>query len=430
MLLSYGALACTLAFGPSALESQRLGYAPYFCALATLSIYIGSHRALTRDFRETISFESSLAAPVALSCSLFAVYFALEVLHLDLGAVVGTYFFVLGAIAVGGNSAEVFGACGGWWKQGFVRVPVPDGFAMDKETGEAVREFDATPAQVLGAVIGFALAFEDVRAGHQDFTLNNLIAVCIVSDFLSVIGFGSFKACATALAGLLCYDAFWVFKSEDVIGKNVMMTVATNQSFNGPFKLLFPRFEDVLNPLPIDAHPFSLLGLGDIAIPGLLCALMLRYDASRAVDLRARANAAASAFMDIFETEEAEVASTPNRFDGEKDSEFESDGYRSGIGKRAGDAAFFAYDDDLKSNDDASIAIPSSLSGRAFFSASLSAYLIGLLVAVSANILTGEGQPALVYLVPIVLGVVAYTANARGESERVFEFVDERKDVL
>lgn len=293
-----------------------------------------------------------------------------------------------------------------------------------------MREFDATPAQVLGAVIGFALAFEDVRAGHQDFTLNNLIAVCIVSDFLSVIGFGSFKACATALAGLLCYDAFWVFKSEDVIGKNVMMTVATNQSFNGPFKLLFPRFEDVLNPLPIDAYPFSLLGLGDIAIPGLLCALMLRYDASRAVDLRARANAAASAFMDIFETEEAEVASTPNRFDGEKDSEFESDGYRSGIGKRAGDAAFFAYDDDLKSNDDASIAIPSSLSGRAFFSASLSAYLIGLLVAVSANILTGEGQPALVYLVPIVLGVVAYTANARGESERVFEFVDERKDVL
>ena len=108
MLLSYGALACTLAFGPSALESQRLGYAPYFCALATLSIYIGSHRALTRDFRETISFESSLAAPVALSCSLFAVYFALEVLHLDLGAVVGTYFFVLGGDRCGWEQCRGF----------------------------------------------------------------------------------------------------------------------------------------------------------------------------------------------------------------------------------------------------------------------------------------------------------------------------------
>ncbi|ABO95391.1 predicted protein, partial [Ostreococcus lucimarinus CCE9901] len=160
---------------------------------------------------------------------------------------------------------------------------------------------------------------------------------------------GSFKSCATALCGLLAYDAFWVFKSEEVVGKNVMMSVATNQSFNGPFRLLFPRFDDVLNPLPLDAFEFSLLGLGDVAIPGLLVALMLRYDASRATDLRGRANAAADA-------------------------------------------------------------------------ASLSAYLIGLLVAISANLLTGEGQPALVYLVPVTLGVVAYTAINRGESDRIIEF--------
>ena len=31
------------------------------------SIYIGAHRGLTRDFRETISFESSLAGPFVLS---------------------------------------------------------------------------------------------------------------------------------------------------------------------------------------------------------------------------------------------------------------------------------------------------------------------------------------------------------------------------
>jgi minor histocompatibility antigen H13 len=185
-----------------------------------------------------------------------------------------------------------------------------------------------------------------------------------------------------------------------------------------------------LNPLPLDAFEFSLLGLGDVAIPGLLVALMLRYDASRATDLRGRANAAADAFMEIFATErDALEAGVENRLDGDGDGDFEADGYRSGIGKRAGDAAVLAYDE-AGDTSGGTISIPSSLSGRAFFSASLSAYLIGLLVAISANLLTGEGQPALVYLVPVTLGVVAYTAINRGESDRIIEFVDERDSLL
>jgi minor histocompatibility antigen H13 len=36
-------------------------------------------------------------------------------------------------------------------------------------------------------------------------------------------------------------------------------------------------------------------GLGDVAVPGLLACLALRYDASRATDMRARASAAAAA---------------------------------------------------------------------------------------------------------------------------------------
>jgi len=431
---AYGALALALGIGgDGALEHWRYGYVPYFAALAMAAIYIGSHRGLTRDFRETISFESSLLGPFVLSAALFAAYVALEVLKLDLSVAVDFYFFILGTIAVAGNATEPMNALGAWWKEGLVKVRVPDGWASDPKTGETVTdaEFDVTPAQIVGLLAGLALATADLQAGHQNFTLNNAIACFIVSDFLSVIGFGSFKSCATALCGLLAYDAFWVFKSEEVVGKNVMMSVATNQSFNGPFRLLFPRFEDVLNPLPLDAFEFSLLGLGDVAIPGLLVALMLRYDASRATDLRGRANAAADAFMEIFATErDALEAGVENRLDGDgDDDDFEADGYRSGIGKRAGDAAVLAYDE-AGDTSAGTISIPSSLSGRAFFSASLSAYLIGLLVAISANLLTGEGQPALVYLVPVTLGVVAYTAINRGESDRIIEFVDERDSLL
>ena len=433
VFLSYSALALALALGDGrALSGWQFGYVPYFAALASLSIYIGAHRGLTRDFRETISFESSLAGPFVLSGALFAAYVCLEVFKLDLSVVTNAYFFILSAFAVAGNAVEPLHASGEWWRESAVKIAVPNGWATDPKTGEVVEdaELDVTPAQMVGAVAGLALATADLQAGHQSFTLNNAVACFIVSDFLSVIGFGSFKSCATALVGLLAYDAFWVFKSESVVGQNVMMSVATNQSFNGPFRLLFPRFEDVLNPLPIDTFPFSLLGLGDIAIPGMLCALMLRYDASRATDLRGRANAAASAFMDVFDTEREEVAKNVSNGSVDADDvDVEIDGYRTGIGRRAGDAAVLAYDEANGVYEDA-ISIPSSLGGRAFFATSIQAYLIGLLAAVSANVVTREGQPALVYLVPITLAAVLNTARTRDELGRFFSFTDERESSI
>jgi len=41
-------------------------------------------------------------------------------------------------------------------------------------------------------------------------------------------------------------------------------------------------------------------GLGDIAVPGLLACLALRYDASRAINMGARADAAAEALKGAF----------------------------------------------------------------------------------------------------------------------------------
>ena len=47
-------------------------------------------------------------------------------------------------------------------------------------------------------------------------------------------------------------------------------------SVDAPIKLLFPR------PVEADSKkPFSMLGLGDIVIPGIFVALILRYDAKQ-----------------------------------------------------------------------------------------------------------------------------------------------------
>ena len=54
------------------------------------------------------------------------------------------------------------------------------------------------------------------------------------------------------------------------------MQVTVAKSFDAPIKLLFPRV------LSGKGTPFSMLGLGDIVIPGIFVALLLRYDIKHA----------------------------------------------------------------------------------------------------------------------------------------------------
>jgi minor histocompatibility antigen H13 len=69
---------------------------------------------------------------------------------------------------------------------------------------------------------------------------------------------------------LFFYDIFFVF------GTDVMLTVAKN--IDAPIKLQFPR--DYSGEKP----QFSILGLGDIVIPGIFVSLCLRYDFLRSID--------------------------------------------------------------------------------------------------------------------------------------------------
>ncbi|XP_076647515.1 signal peptide peptidase [Halictus rubicundus] len=96
-------------------------------------------------------------------------------------------------------------------------------------------------------LFGIAFAINGVEQLH----LNNVITGCIL------------------LFGLLLYDAFWVF------GTDVMVTVA--KSFEVPIKLVFPQ--DLLEK-GLTANNFAMLGLGDIVLPGIFIALLLRFDNS------------------------------------------------------------------------------------------------------------------------------------------------------
>ena len=61
-------------------------------------------------------------------------------------------------------------------------------------------------------------------------------------------------------------------------GTDVMVTVA--KSLDGPIKILFPR--SLVPNAETGQIELSLLGLGDIVIPGFFIALLLRFDAQNA----------------------------------------------------------------------------------------------------------------------------------------------------
>jgi len=77
---------------------------------------------------------------------------------------------------------------------------------------------------------------------------------------------GDFKVGCILLCGLFFYDIFWVFGTE------AMVFVAKN--LDAPIKLVFPK------AIFTSTTPYSMLGLGDIVIPGIFIALLLRFDMS------------------------------------------------------------------------------------------------------------------------------------------------------
>ena len=128
------------------------------------------------------------------------------------------------------------------------------------------------------------------------------MGLCVA--FIAFVRLPSLKVSTLLLTGLLIYDVFWVFFSSYIFSSNVMVRVATKTADNPvsvmarrlhlnngrqgqgqetaprlslPGKLIFPSIQNT-------GH-FSMLGLGDIVMPGLLLCFVLRYDAYKRAQL-------------------------------------------------------------------------------------------------------------------------------------------------
>lgn len=124
---------------------------------------------------------------------------------------------------------------------------------------------------IMSNVFGLAVAFNSLEVSLRDMGLTQYIQL------------DTFMAGFVLLGGLFFYDIFFVF------GTKIMVTVAVSMDvpikvppidlISNQYQIMVPKEYIYLSPT--QKLEFSMLGLGDIVVPGLFIALSLRYDLYR-----------------------------------------------------------------------------------------------------------------------------------------------------
>jgi len=128
---------------------------------------------------------------------------------------------------------------------------------------------DVSNMEFLSLFIAIAVVVTWFFSRHWFF--NDIIGASLCLYMLSMLSLNSIKVSALLLSLLFFYDIFWVFYSSQFFGKSVMVAAATGLDL--PIKLILPR---ILTPC-LESNR-TMLGLGDIALPGLLVAFTRRFD--------------------------------------------------------------------------------------------------------------------------------------------------------
>jgi len=121
--------------------------------------------------------------------------------------------------------------------------------------------------------VSVSLSWFFLRKTAYAWPFQNIIGICFLCFFQRSIHLPNIKLAASLLSMMFCFDIFWVFVSPMFFAQSVMVAVAMGGGSGevAPMLLRIPAFTD---PLGSD----RMLGYGDIAIPGLLVSMLLRFD--------------------------------------------------------------------------------------------------------------------------------------------------------
>ncbi|KAI7115658.1 peptidase A22B, signal peptide peptidase [Hortaea werneckii] len=224
--------------------------------------------------------------------------------------------------------------------------------------------------------------------------LINLQGFAVCYSALQFMSPTSFTTGSLILSGLFFYDIWAVFFTP------LMVTVAKN--LDQPIKLVFPRPEEPSQtPGEPPVRSYSMLGLGDIVLPGIMIGLALRFDL----------------FMFYLRKQQKKTSNAKNK-DGQdaQNEEVEKAPYVPASGNRGEKFWTSSLNASAK---------PPKLSAsfpKPYFTASMVGYVAGMLATLGVMSIFQHAQPALLYLVPGVLLSLWGTGLVRGELKEMWQF--------
>lgn len=184
-----------------------------------------------------------------------------------------------------------------------------------------------------------------------------------------------------------------------------MVTVATK--LDVPIKLTFEA-----------AERKSILGLGDIVIPGMVMALALRFDLWLHYDQKIKYESTDLKLIEKDPTSGALITRSETKHKEVKAKYVNVKGkWGDSLWTRG---TFFIF---------GSQQLPPDLAAahfrKTYFHASVIGYLLGMLVTLAMLLIFKRGQPALLYLVPGVLGSLWLTGLVRGQIKQMWKYTED-----
>lgn len=122
--------------------------------------------------------------------------------------------------------------------------------------------------------VTFAVVWAVYRRSPFAWIGQDILGVALIITVIQIIQVPNLKVGTVLLSCAFLYDIFWVFVSKWMFHESVMIVVARgdNSGEDGiPMLLKIPRMFDPWGG-------YSIIGFGDIILPGLLVAFSLRYD--------------------------------------------------------------------------------------------------------------------------------------------------------
>ena len=234
--------------------------------------------------------------------------------------------------------------------------------------------------------------------------LTNLLGFSFAYSTLQILSPTSSWIGTLILGVLFVYDIYFVFFTP------LMVTVATQLDI--PAKLLFPR-PSRPNDDPTK-QALSMLGLGDVILPGIMIGFALRFDLYLFY-LRKQTQQTTKGSKSSKEPANGAASKKPDESESVKPTWHPATG---GWGERL----WTPKNDILKSDRFQGVVFP-----KPYFRASITGYLFAMLCTIVIMDLYGHAQPALLYLVPGVLGSLWGTALIKGDIKTLWNF-DEFED--